>query len=274
MSPAARALIARHFNIPQDTIADVERFKGATNKVYSFTLGGGAKYIIRIPAGTYLMYPARERAVYDAIKPLGISDTPLYLDDDGVKITPFFDGSAQLKNIEDVHSILRTLHQSGGQVNHRYGIENVQRRLFPDWVKKNRQDIPQELLDAQEHIDALIARLSALKVPQVLCHGDACPPNCLRLKDGSLRLIDWEQAGMADPLVDIAVAAVNMGKDAELHLEHYLQRKPSSQELFRLHAYIALDYFAWAWWKLQLQEAEDYRYYYEKGMEFMGEVLK
>jgi thiamine kinase-like enzyme len=138
-------------------------------------------------------------------------------------------------------------------------------------VEKHRQLIPHALLDAQPAIDALAARLDALHTPQVLCHGDPCPANCLRLKDGSLRLIDWEQAGMADPLVDIAVAAVNLGleEEAESRLEQYLQRNPSSQELFRLHASIALDYFAWAWWSLQLGEDEECRYYYEKGMEYM-----
>jgi len=95
-------------------------------------------------------------------------------------------------------------------------------------------------LDAQSDIDALVSRLSALKVPQVLCHGDDCPANCLRL-------IDWEQADLADSLLDIAVADVNIGIEeakATFHLEHYLQREPSPQELFRLHDYIALDCFA------------------------------
>jgi hypothetical protein len=76
---------------------------------------------------------------------------------------------------------------------------------------------------------------------------------------------------MADPLVDIAVAAVNGCLDEvnpESLLEHYLQRKPSPQEIFRLYAYITLDCFAWAWWNLQLQETEAYRYYYDKGAKY------
>jgi hypothetical protein len=272
MPPDTRALIARHFNVPQNMIAGIERLD-ATNEVYSFTVvGGGAQNVLRIPAGTYRMYPAQERAVYEAIKPLGISDTPLYLDEGGVKITAFFDGSAQIANVEETHGLLRTLHQSGVTVNHRYGIENLHRWLFPDWVETHRQHIPPELLDAQKNVDALVSRLAALNIPPVLCHGDACPPNCLRLKDGTLRLIDWEQAGMADPLVDIAVEAVNCGLDEvnpESLLEHYLQREPSEQEIFRLSAYIALDCFAWAWWNLQLHESEDCRYYYEKGAKYI-----
>jgi hypothetical protein len=268
MPPDTRALIARHFNVSQNMIVDIERLD-ATNEVYSFTIADGvAKHVIRIPAGSYRMYPARERAVYEAIKALGISDTPLYLDEVGVKITAFFDGAVQIANVEEAHDLLRTLHQSGVKVNHRYEIENVHRWMFPDWVETHRQHITLELLDAQKNIDALVSRLAALETPLVLCHGDACPSNCLRLKDGTLRLIDWEQAGMADPLVDIAVSAVNCGLDvvnAESLLEHYLQRKPSPQEIFRLSAYIAIDCFAWAWWNLQLQESEECRYYYDKG---------
>jgi len=57
--------------------------------------------------------------VYDAINPLGISDTSVYLDDEGVKIAPFFDGSVRVENVEDAHRLLQTLRQSGIQVNHR-----------------------------------------------------------------------------------------------------------------------------------------------------------
>jgi thiamine kinase-like enzyme len=274
MSPAILALIARRFNIPQDAITDIANLDG-TNEVYSFSIGSGEKYVIRIPAGNYLMYPAREKAVYDAIAPLGISDTPLYLDDDGVKIAPFFDGSKAVENSDDTLGLLRTLHTSGIKVNHRYGIENVRRWIFPGWEEAHREKIPPELVNARKEIDALLSRLAEMKVPQVLCHGDACAPNCLRLKDGSLRLIDWEQAGMADPLVDIAVSAVHSGLDKpELHLEHYLRRNPSPEEMFRLHAYIALHYFAWAWWNLQLQENENYHNNYKTGLEYMQGLLE
>jgi hypothetical protein len=76
--------------------------------------------------------------------------------------------------------------------------------------------------------------------------------------------------------VDIAVSAVNCGLDevnAESLLEHYLQRKPSPQEIFRLYAYIAINCFVWAWWNLQLQESEECRYYYDKGIQIFSGIF-
>jgi thiamine kinase len=44
-----------------------------------------------------------------------------------------------------------------------------------------------------------------------LCHNDIHPANLLRLPDGELRLVDWEYAGLADPLYEFAVLAEHNG---------------------------------------------------------------
>jgi thiamine kinase-like enzyme len=169
----------------------------------------------------------------------------LYFDDEGIKISVFLENSCFIDDAAETLPLLRKLHTSGIKVNHSYGIENLKRWNFPGAAK------PKQLEKLQDRIDELISHLASLEVPQVLCHGDACTLNCLRLSNGSLRLIDWEQAGMGDPIVDIAVAAVHMDfneVEAGLHLKRYLERKPSKDELFRLNAYIALHCFAWVWW--------------------------
>jgi thiamine kinase-like enzyme len=93
-----------------------------------------------------------------------------------------------------------------------------------------------------------------MNITPVLCHGDACViSNILRLKDGSIRLIDWEYAGMADPLLDIGLAAVHQGfdnVDPFKSVKWYLRRKPAPDEIFRLKAYITLGAFELAAWLL------------------------
>jgi thiamine kinase-like enzyme len=93
-----------------------------------------------------------------------------------------------------------------------------------------------------------------MSITPVLCHGDACViSNILRLKDGSMRIIDWECAGMADPLLDVALAAVHQGFDKVdffTSAEWYLRRKPDSDERYRLRAYSTLGAFELAAWQI------------------------
>jgi thiamine kinase-like enzyme len=80
-----------------------------------------------------------------------------------------------------------------------------------------------------------------------------------------MRIIDWECAGMADPLLDIALAAVHQGFDKVdpfRSAEQYLRRKPDSDELYRLKAYITLGAFELAAWQIN-EYGED---------EFLGEI--
>jgi hypothetical protein len=58
---------------------------------------------------------------------------------------------------------------------------------------------------------------------------------------------------MADPLLDIALAAVHQGFDKVdpfTSAERYLRRKPDSDELYRLKAYITLGAFELAAWQI------------------------
>jgi len=106
-----------------------------------------------------------------------------------------------------------------------------------------------------------------LNIPKVLCHGDAClSDNFLRLPDKSIKIIDWEQAGMADPLLDIAIAALHQGFDKidpVWCLHQYLKRIPEKQEYLRLFSLLALDSYALMAWSIYVnngycQEFFDY----------------
>jgi thiamine kinase-like enzyme len=80
-----------------------------------------------------------------------------------------------------------------------------------------------ELFD-YEGASALLSRIEAARPfrPQVLGHNDLLNANFL--DDGSIRILDWEYAGMADPYFDLANLSVNnelgSGLDESI-LEHY-----------------------------------------------------
>ena len=47
-----------------------------------------------------------------------------------------------------------------------------------------------------------------MDLPQCLCHIDANVDNFLIFPDHSAKLLDWEYAGMCDPLMDVSMCAI------------------------------------------------------------------
>ena len=56
-------------------------------------------------------------------------------------------------------------------------------------------------------MNELMDQLDAMQRPRVLSHIDSVADNFLFLPDGSVRLIDWEYAGMCDPLIDLSTVS-------------------------------------------------------------------
>ena len=87
-------------------------------------------------------------------------------------------------------------------------------------------------------MNELMDRLDQMDRPQCLCHIDANVDNFLMFEGGSAKLLDWEYAGMCDPVMDISMSAIYSYYDAEQTeklLEIYLKRKPSKGRiLFRI----------------------------------------
>lgn len=76
-----------------------------------------------------------------------------------------------------------------------------------------------------------------------LCHNDPTPGNFIAAADGSLRLIDWEYAGLGHPAFDLAGLALGAGLDAagdDVLLGAYSGRQPRPGERARHRAWKAL----------------------------------
>ena len=132
---AAMKLVAQVFDVPESHIRDIRCLKaGMTNKSFLFNVDGHG-YICRIPGpGTELLINRKqEKAVYEAVKPLGITEKLIYLNEEnGYKIADYYEGTRNgnaddWKDMEKCMSIVRSLHQSGITVAHRFDIrERIQ----------------------------------------------------------------------------------------------------------------------------------------------------
>lgn len=254
----AMELVSRVFQVPEAEIRDIRCLKtGMTNKSFLFQVRG-QHYICRIPGpGTGLLINRKqEKNVYDTIQGLGITDRVIYMDgDSGYKISEYYEGArvSDPRNWDEVSrcmSLLRSLHDSLIRVDHSFDIREricfyeslcsgYERTLFEDYG------------DVREHMNRLLDRIDRLKRPQVLSHIDSVSDNFLFLPDGSVRLIDWEYAGMCDPMIDVSMCAIYSyynEDEADTLLHIYLGREASPEEKMVFWSYMALGGFLWCLW--------------------------
>jgi len=246
------------FNVTENEIVGIKTLKaGMTNRSFVFSVKGKS-YIFRLPGeGTeYLINRKREQKVYAAIKNLGISDEVAFFDENtGYKITVFFEGARNTcaQNPEDLElsmEVLRKFHQSCLQVEHSFDIDMEISRYYVLCNERNaiRFADNEETYNKMKHLMKFIKNMS---IPQVLCHIDCNPDNFLRLADGAIKIIDWEYAGMCDPIMDISMYSIySYYSKSEMDdlLRLYLQREPENDETARLYIYAALGGYLWALW--------------------------
>lgn len=254
----ALELVSEIFHVPESDIREIRCLKtGMTNQSFLFQVKNRS-YICRIPGkGTELLINrTQEAAVYEAIRPLDISEHLIYLDPEtGYKISGYFEGvrNARAHDWDDMAQcmgMLRRLHGSGVKVTHAFDIReriNFYERL----CRANGGTRFEDYDEVRGQMNQLMDRLDKMERPQVLAHIDSNVDNILFLPDGSLRLIDWEYAGMCDPLQDVAMCAIYSYYNEE-EMDRltclYLGREPNEGERFRVYAGAALGGFLWSLW--------------------------
>ena len=283
---AAMELVAEVLHIPESEVTDLKCLKtGMTNKSFLFK-ARERSYICRIPGpGTDLLINrAQEKAVYDAIKPLGISEHVIYMSGDtGYKISEFYEGArnGDPRSWQDVArcmELVHRLHNSGIQVDHSFDMrERID--FYESICKGYEKNLFEDYDHVRGHMNTLLKRLDRLDRKKTLCHIDSVCDNFLFLPDGGIRLIDWEYAGMCDPMIDVSMAAIYSyynEEEAEKLLAIYCSGNISAEDRFVYYSYIALGGFLWCLWAVYKSSIGDefgeytlimYRYakeYYKK----------
>lgn len=260
----ALKLVSQVFEIPESQITDIRCLKsGMTNKSFLFR-AKDRHWICRIPGpGTELLINRKqEKQVYDAIKPLEITEHVVYMNEDtGYKISEYYENTRNAsadswEDMEKCMAMVKKLHQSGIVVGHRFDIR--ERIGFYEKLCMSHGGIPYEDYgQVREWMNELMDRLDAMNRPQCLCHVDANVDNFLFFEDGGVKLLDWEYAGMSDPMQDIAMCAIYSYYDeaqTEKLAELYLGRKPDAEEYFAIFANAALGGFLWSLWAVYKAE--------------------
>jgi len=250
--------VANIFNVGENEITDIQCVKsGMTNKSFSFSVKGGT-YIYRHPGegSGKLINRMQEKNVYTAIAHLHLTDENIYLNETtGVKISVFYQNAVNTdarnrKDLEDSMGVLRRIHSSSIKVEHFFDI-GLEIKKYLSYCEEIDAIHFKDYKEVHKRMEELLRLPCLLDFSPKLCHIDSNPDNIIRLNDGSLRIIDWEYAGMGDHIMDIAMysiyACFSKKESLEL-LGIYLQRPPNKEEKIRLYAYMALGGYLWALW--------------------------
>jgi thiamine kinase-like enzyme len=268
--------IAQFFKVQKSEITNFRKLEGS-NIVYSFFVKD-QQYVIRKLIDNSPINWKIERDTYKALKKLNITDELVYCNN-SIKIAKYLHNSKPLTfnkpDIIDSLDLIRMVHESKASIKYDYNIcENIKKYIS---LCDKKSEKLRELKSFQTKIDAIQTKLNKLNIPKVLCHGDAClSTNFLRLPDGSIKIIDWEQAGMADPFLDIAISALHQGFkniDPVWCLHHYLKRVPKKQEYLRLFSFLALDSFSWMAWCVYENSDKEYEYFLKIAIQYSDLVL-
>lgn len=254
----ALELVSKVFQVPESKIHNIRCLKaGMTNKSFLFELEG-RHYICRIPGpGTELLINrGEEKTVYDTVLPLGITEQIIYLSGEtGYKISEYYEGvrTADSENWNDMArcmAVVRKLHSASLTVGHAFDLR--ERISFYEKLCRSCGSILFEDYEpVKQWMLLLLDSLDVLDRPYILSHLDSNVDNFLILPDGNIKLIDWEYAGMCDPLVDISMCAIYSyynEEEANRLLSVYLERDATEEEQFVCFSYMALGGFLWALW--------------------------
>jgi thiamine kinase-like enzyme len=256
----AMELVAEVFGVAESEIHDIKCLKaGMTNQSFLFKVHG-QPYICRIPGkGTELLINRpQEAAVYEVIRPLGLAEHVVYLNPEtGYKIAEYYEGArnADASDRGDMArcmAALHRLHDAKLVVDHEF---NLRERI--DFYEKlclaHGGTQFEDYALVRGRMDELMAQLDGLARPKYLSHIDSVADNFLFTVDGDVRLIDWEYAGMCDPLADVAMCAIYSyynEEETDALIGIYLGREASDEERFVIYAYMALGGFLWSLWAI------------------------
>jgi len=271
----AMQLIAETFKVPESEIREIRCLKsGMTNKSFLFSVRG-KHYICRIPGGgtSLLINRKEEYDNYMAVAPLDITEHVVYFNpENGYKISEFYTGSrnSDPRNWDDVGrcmKLLKSMHESGVKVGHRFDIrerigfyEKLCRESVPHTPQSSLPEsgIPfEDYARIRAEMNELLDMLDNLHRPEGLSHIDSVATNFIFIppvnkgEKETVRLIDWEYSGMADPLIDIAMCAIYSyytKEETEHLMELYFGRTPSEEERKVIYSYMALGGFLWTLW--------------------------
>jgi thiamine kinase-like enzyme len=257
--------ICNTLNCHPNDITDIKVIQaGLTNVSFKFNVKA-YQYVYRHPGGTAgnLIDRRTEITAQMAAKKAEIDKSVIYMDPTGWKISHFVQNIVEcnfMKNEEQLKKgmeFLRKFHnlEIDGYAKNFDNVEEGKKLIAI--ASSTKGNLFNEFKDIIEKVDKLKKYVDEesekFGMKKVLCHNDVYEPNYISTSNGDLYLIDWEYAGINDPINDISCIICRDDysfEDAEYLLKAYYDRELTALEHRHAYGYIALCAFYWFCWGL------------------------
>lgn len=242
---------------------EAKRLGGLTNKNYKVETKNDA-YVIRLPGeGTKEMINRKdERLCTELANQIGVDAELLYFEDEsGIKIARYIEnaetmnmkGVRNVAHLKAIAEIFKKLHTCGKTVPVIFSVfekieeyEAILRKSEGDFFWDDYEEIKAQVYGLKQEVDDM-------NIEVTICHNDPLCENFIKGKD-RMYLVDWEYAGMNDPMWDLADFSI----EAELNLDEermftsfYFGQDLSAQDERRILMNKIFVDFLWSLWGKQ-----------------------
>jgi len=231
-----------------DNAQIVNRLEGGMSNYTYVVACEGKKYTYRVPGKYAERFVDRvdEQHNIQEVERNGFAETNAYIEVlSGEKLADYVEGtiltSTDIVSYNNMSAkVLHQIHDSDMQ----FADYNAFGRLaqYENYCREMGFEHPEAYLQLKAQLE--LYRQDIGEVKMVPCHCDYQPSN-LVLEGDRVHVLDWEFAGMNDPLYDVACYA-NAGFDKALALlDAYVGGTPSKQEKQRLYFHRAFQCLQW-----------------------------
>ena len=223
------------------------------------------QYVVRLPGeGTETVINRENEHISTKLAcDLGIDVRLHYFGDDGTKVMDYIPraitmdeaGMRDEKHIQQSAEIFRRLHTCQIDTHVPFEVFDMA-AVYEKFINENNVHMPEDYQDQKALVTAIKSEVdSRNEIQKVPCHNDPLCENWVE-GDGRMYLIDWEYAGMNDPMWDIAAASIEAcygRREDQLLLSYYLGHEPDLSEWKHLIASkIYVDYLWTLWAKMRV----------------------
>jgi thiamine kinase-like enzyme len=239
----------------------IERIGGLTNRNYKVTLGP-ERYVLRLAGAGTSDYIDRAAEAHNArvAAAAGVNAQVLHLEvESGTMLARYIDDSLtmseaafkDLARVERAGSTFRRMHRFPKPFAGRFDVF-AQIDEYLALLRRNDAKIPDGYEALQKEADA--ARRVLRERPAVLapCHNDPLAENFVDAP-ARMYLVDWEYAGMNDPMWDLGDLSVEAGfgpEQDEALLHAYFEGAPPAAQRGRMVLAKGLCDLVWTLWGL------------------------
>lgn len=252
--------ICECMGIHESEINKISPIGGMTNKNFRVCINDKS-YVLRVPGNGTEEMISRQDEIKNAVyaNRIGVDAELVYFNEKtGVKISNFIENAQTLSpeaakkqhNMKMVSNLLRTLHNSKEKMDNDFNIyEKIEK--YENLSKKVDGLFYEDYYQVKDKIYYLKNIMNELDVSYTPCHNDTIAENFIKSNEDKMYLIDWEYAGMNDPMWDIAAHSLenNFTEDEEeLFLKIYFNGNVEEKYKKRILINKIYQDFLWSIW--------------------------